>query len=168
MQDKTFKVGDRVQITPKAIGPGGDYSGHTGTVTSVTENGNYRVTIDSPGAGTFIYWSTELIPAPTPTTPTLQPGEYAATVHPNGTVTLTPAQAAEKVEEKPKESEQGEIWRRERFGDLLLRTDSGSDMRWVSVSDKEDGAGYVWVIDPDDVTFAYPSLAAAVAAGAIK
>ncbi|EYB69093.1 hypothetical protein DEIPH_ctg011orf0061 [Deinococcus phoenicis] len=99
----------------------------------------------------------------TSTTPvTIQPGTYTAVVHPDGSMTLTSAQeAAEKQEPKP-----GEVWRDE-DGDLFLVTDS-TDEDGDRLSCYLTGTpGEVGNLDEMD-TYAYPSLAAAIAAGALS
>lgn len=80
------------------------------------------------------------------------------------TYTLTPVEA--EVAEVKREPKRGEVWRRPKTNELLLRTDD-TRVKWIAVKDEGSGVGSVWVIEPN-VEFAYPSLAAAAADGALS
>lgn len=109
-----------------------------------------------------------------PTTPTTS-GPYMAQHNADGTLTLTPVQEAEAVEPEPevrRVPSMGEIWRDE-DGELYLITDGyGLNGGRMTVTLTGSDYGAVGEIeeceDGQDDTFAYPSLAAAVTAGAIK
>ncbi|MBB5361375.1 hypothetical protein [Deinococcus humi] len=110
--------------------------------------------------------------APAPTTS----GPYMAQHHPDGTLTLTPVQEAEKVEER-REPEFGEVWQMRDERLVLIASDHRTDFRPWPIVLNHEGTGPVIpaeetyatrALGAGNLTFAYSSLAAAVAAGAIK
>lgn len=162
MQDTglKFKVGDRVRITE----PGDAYYGQEFTVTKINvssnpfSGGGYLIgEVDGREVDYRFLEVTPITPAPTTS------GPYMAQHHPDGTVTLTPVQEAEKVEEE-REPRICEVWRWDDY--LLFITDED---RAVHIVGGLIGVQFHNVKRLMQLgEFAYSSLAAAAAAGEIK
>lgn len=167
-----FKVGDRVRVVRATLACTQNHVGSEGTIQEIGDSGNPCVHLDRPPLGTpdaFYHapGGLELITTPThPQTITLDGVTY----------TLTPVQEAPVVEEE-REPKQGEVWRNIRgelcfiVKDYTYLSEPQNKFRPVSLRDADvcGLASVMWdSFRGGEFTYAYPTLAAAIADGALS
>ncbi len=172
-----FKVGDRVKAVGVAYGSThSSYIGREGVIatldTETTCNVPYRVKF---GNGSSVWFKRDAVGAVTADTTSLDGKTYTVKVNGDGSLTLTPV--VEKVAEEVKREPQiGEVWKTVEGALFLIARNYTSALKGklYPVILKGNGAGIpgeesvnIRLLRNGSLTFAYESLSAAAADGAL-